>query len=181
MNAIGMIEVSSIAAGYEVSDAMVKAASVKLIECLPLCPGKFIVLVGGEVSDVASAVEYGKEIAVDCIIDDLIIPNVHPQIFKAINATSKTEDMDALGIIETFTIASGIIAADAAVKSAAVDLIELRLSRGQGGKAYFTMTGDVGAVKAAVEAGMDAIHEHGTIVKSVVIPSPHPDLFPFLF
>ena len=59
MNAIGLIEVSSIAKGFEVSDAMIKAASVKLMECMPVCPGKFFSLVGGDVADVKSAVETG--------------------------------------------------------------------------------------------------------------------------
>jgi microcompartment protein CcmL/EutN len=181
MNSIGLVEVSSIAIGYLAGDAMVKTASVKLIECIPLCPGKFIILVGGEVADVISAVQAGKEIADDCMIDSLVIPNVNPQVFKAINGTTSIESIDALGIFETFTIASGIIAADAAVKAASVDLLELRLSRGQGGKAFFTVTGDVGAVKASIEAAKDAISNHGSLVRSAVIPSPHSELMEFLF
>lgn len=181
MNAIGLVEINSIASGFETSDSMVKAAMVKLMECLPICPGKFMIIVGGEVADVASSVETGREIAGSSIIDSMVIPNIHPQVFKAINATSRIEAIEALGIIETFTIASGIIAADAAVKAAAVDLVELRLSRGQGGKAYFTLTGDVGAVEASVQAGVEAIKQQGSLVRSVVMPSPHKDLYEFLY
>ncbi len=181
MNAIGLIELSSIAAGFETSDAMIKTASVKLIECLPICPGKFMVLVAGDVADIQSSVETGRVVAGANMIDSLIIPNIHKQVFPAINSVNRIERIDALGIVETFTIASGIIAADAAVKAAAVDLIEVRLSRGQGGKVYFTLTGGVSAVEAAVKAGTEAVCQSGSLVKSVVIPSPHSDLYQYLY
>lgn len=181
MDSIGLIELSSIAAGYLVSDAMVKAASVKILEALPICPGKFIVLVGGEVADVNNAVEVGEEIAEDALVDSFVIPRVHPQVFAALNAVSQFDRIGALGVVETFTIAAGIVAADEAVKTAAVDLVEIRLSRGQGGKAFFTLTGDVAAVKAAVEAGIEKIIDSGMLLKHVVIPSPHQELLEFLY
>ncbi|NLL48717.1 MAG: BMC domain-containing protein [Firmicutes bacterium] len=181
MDSIGLIELNSIAVGFYAADAMVKAASVKIIEALPICPGKFMVLVGGEVADITNAVEVGVEVAGDTIVDSFIIPRVHPQVFGAINAVSQVPAIQALGIVETFTIASGIIAADAAVKAAAIDLVEIRLSRGQGGKAYFSLTGEVGAVAAAVEAAVDRIGDSGLLLKAVTIPSPHTDLMDFLY
>lgn len=181
MNAIGMLELSSIAAGFETGDAMIKSASVKLLECMPVCPGKFIVLVGGAVADVKSSVEAGSSTGGVYLIDSMVIPNVHPQVFKAVNAVGKIEKIDALGIIETFTVASAIIAADYAVKAADVELIEIRLSRGQGGKSYITLTGSVSAVEASVNAGADTARTNGALVKSVVIPSPHRDMHEFIY
>ncbi|MGB9826680.1 MAG: BMC domain-containing protein, partial [Desulfofundulus sp.] len=99
-------------------------------------------------------------------------PNVHPSVFPAITATSQVDELQALGIIETFTVASLIIAADASAKAAEVQLIEIRLAAGLGGKSYVTMTGDVAAVKSAVEAGTQRVASQGLLVDSVVIPSP---------
>ena len=181
VDSIGLVELSSIATGFLVGDMMIKASSVKILEALPICPGKFIVLVGGQVADVINAVEVGVEYAGDSIVDSFIIPRIHHQVFAAINAVTDISKIEALGIVETFTIAAGIIAADAAVKAAAVDLVEIRLSRGQGGKAYFTLTGEVGAVQAAVEAGVAEVIHSGLVVKYVIIPSPHGELLDFLY
>lgn len=181
MNSIGLVELSSIAAGFLVSDAMVKASSVKILEALPICPGKFIVLIGGDVADVKNSVEVGLEIAQESIVDSFVIPRIHSQVFSALNGVSEFEAINALGIVETFSIAAGILAADAAVKAASVDLLEIRLSRGQGGKAYFTLTGEVAAVQAAVDAAAQEIVDTGMLLKQVVIPSPHNELFDFLY
>ena len=85
-------------------------------------------------------------------------------------------DIEALGIIETFSVASCIIAADAAAKKANIKLIDIRLANALGGKAYVTLTGEVGAVRSAVNAGCNTIKEDGILLRRVVIPNPHEDL-----
>ena len=84
--------------------------------------------------------------------------------------------MDALGIIESFSVTSLIEAADAAAKAADVQLIELRLAMALGGKAFATMTGSVSAVQAAVDAGAEVVSAKGLLVNKVVIPRPHKNL-----
>jgi microcompartment protein CcmL/EutN len=84
--------------------------------------------------------------------------------------------LQALGILESFTVSALIEGADAAVKSANVQLIEMRLAMALGGKAFATMTGSVAAVTAAVEAGAQRIGKKGVLVNRVVIPSPRPEL-----
>jgi microcompartment protein CcmL/EutN len=59
MNAVGLIELNSIASGFEVTDAMLKAADVELIVSRTICSGKYMVIVGGEVAAVRSAVDSG--------------------------------------------------------------------------------------------------------------------------
>jgi len=81
-----------------------------------------------------------------------------------------------LGIIECFSVASLIVAADTAAKAAGVELIEVRTAMGIGGKSFVTMTGDVSSVKAAVEAGVATLSEKGMLVEMAIIPSPHPHL-----
>jgi microcompartment protein CcmL/EutN len=175
-NAIGLIELSSVAKGFEVTDALIKAAQSELVEAHSVCPGKFIVLITGTTADVESSIARGLEVAEDTFIDKLVIPNIHEQLIPAIRGTSDVSDIDSLGIIETFSAASSIIAADASAKKAEVRLIDVRLANALGGKAYVTMTGDVGSVRSAVNAGCSAIKGEGILIRRVVIPQPHRDL-----
>lgn len=174
--AIGLVELNSIARGFLTCDTMVKTAQVDLIETLTICPGKFMILVGGEVGAVKASVDAGVMQAGETIVDHLLIPNIHHDVFPAINAATSIDNVEALGIFETFTVASGIIAADAAVKTASVRLIELRLGKGIGGKSFFTLTGQVSDVKAAIDAGKGLIVNEGVYVGSEVIPRPDPAL-----
>ena len=177
MNAIGMIETNSIPAGIEAGDVMLKAADVRLVTAQAVCAGKYIVLVAGDVAAVKSSVADAKPTAGNYLVDDIVIPNVHEQVISALSACTEVNTTNALGIIETYSLASAVICADAAVKAADVDLIEIRLGRGLGGKSFITLTGDVAAAKAAVAAAESAGEEHGMVANTVVIPSPHPDLF----
>lgn len=181
MNAIGIIESSSIAKGFEICDAMAKASNVSILEAAPVCPGKFMIIIGGLVADINYSVKVGMEIAGSCLIDHLVIPNIHPQVFEAINGTSDIGAVDAIGIIETYSIASGVSAADISVKAADVDLIEVRLSRGMGGKTFILMTGSVADVKSAVASACEITEQDGLLAACTVIPSPHEDLKKYLF
>lgn len=174
--AIGLIEMSSIARGFETADAMLKAADVILVMARTICSGKYIALVAGDVAAVESSVAAGLDVAKESAIDDLVIPNVHPAIFPAINATGITAKKGAMGIVESFSVASLIEGADAAAKAAAIDLLEMRLAMALGGKAFVTFTGDVAAVEAAVSAASEVISRKGLLVNRVVIPSPRDEI-----
>jgi microcompartment protein CcmL/EutN len=172
----GLIELTSIAAGYEVTDAMLKASNVSLVISRSICSGKYMVLVQGDVADVQAAVEAGQRTGNFSLIDSFVIPNVHETIAPAIAGHNKVESLEALGIIESFSVASLIEAADAAVKSANVRLIEIRLAMALGGKAFCTLTGNVAAVRNAVEAGAAVVASRGLLTNKVVIPNPRPEL-----
>ncbi len=176
-NAIGMLEYSSIAKGIGSADEMLKAAAVELVISRTICSGKFINLVAGDVQAVKSSVAAGENYGLEAVIDSFIIPNVHPDVFPALAGSTQIEKLDALGIIESFSVASLIEGADAAAKAAEVKLIEIRLAMALGGKAFVTLTGEVGAVEAAVEAGAEVVSKAGTLVNTVVIPSPREELF----
>ncbi|MBN2407526.1 MAG: BMC domain-containing protein [Elusimicrobia bacterium] len=175
-NAIGLIELCSVAKGFEVTDALLKTAGSELVEAHSVCPGKFIVLITGSTADVESSLKSGLNLAEDALVDKLIIKNVHDQLVPAIRGTSDVSEIGALGIIETFSVASCIIAADSAAKAADIRLIDVRLANALGGKAYVTMTGDVASVRSAVNAGCGSIKEEGILIRRVIIPSPHKDL-----
>lgn len=175
-NSMGLMELSSIAAGFQVTDAMLKAADVELLLARTICSGKYMVVVRGDVAAVESAVGAGMTAGDFSVIDKFIIPNIHETIFPAISGLTKIEHLDALGIIESFSVASLVEGADAMAKSANIRLIEVRLAMALGGKAFASCTGSVSAVSAAVEAGARAIARKGMLVNKVVIPNPRPEL-----
>ncbi|MCZ2076729.1 MAG: BMC domain-containing protein [Bryobacteraceae bacterium] len=173
---IGLIELGSIAAGFQVADAMLKAADVDLVLARTICSGKYMVMVRGDVAAIQAAVDAGSQAGDFSVIDTFVIPNVHETIFPAISGITKVERLEALGVIESFSVASLIEGADAAVKAANVELLEVRLAMALGGKAFATLTGTVAAVNAAVEAGARAIARKGLLVNKVVIASPRQEL-----
>ena len=176
MNAIGLIELSSIASGFQAADAMLKTSAVELLLSRSICSGKYMVLVGGDVAAVRASVDSGKEASRGMVIDTFVIPNVHQDVFPAISGVTEVDLLEALGIVESFSVASLIEAADAAVKTARVRLIEIRLAMALGGKAFVTMTGDVASVTSAVDAAAAVCSERGLLVNKVVIPNPRKEL-----
>ncbi len=176
MESLGMVELNSIARGIEAGDAILKTANVKLVGAYASCPGKYVVMVRGQVAAVKSAIEVGTKSAGKSLVNDIIIANIHPQVFSALSSTSDFESKGAVGIVETYSLATAVLVSDAAVKAANVDLIEIRLGRGLGGKAFIVLTGDVSSVTAAVEAAVVANKEDGMIAHTAIIPRINKDM-----
>jgi microcompartment protein CcmL/EutN len=176
MIAVAAIETSSIAQGALAGDAMVKTAEVDLVHACTLSPGKFWVLIAGEVATVRAAFQRGVAVAADTLLDSLFIPQLHDGVLPALQGTATPADDDALGVIETLTAAAAIVAADCAAKAAAVTLRELRLANGLGGKGVLFLSGDVSNVQAAVEAGRAEALAKGMLARAIVIPRLHPQM-----
>ena len=180
---IGVLELNSIVQGIYVADRMCKVSAVNLIDAFPVCPGKYMILITGDVGAVKRAVEVGEDESTDFYVDSLIIPNIHEDIIPAIMGATKVDvsKINAIGAIESFTVASCIIAADTSAKEAAVKLIEIRLAKGLGGKSFFTLTGEIADVKAAISAGREILAANGAFLNSVIVPSPNEQIWEKLF
>lgn len=176
--AIGMVEFSSIARGIYSADQMVKISDVEIVTAQTICPGKYIALVHGDIGAVEDSVNIGEQTSEEFFVDSLVIPNVHEGVFPAISGATMPENISALGIVETFSVATMVSVADIILKAAEIEAIEIRLGTGLGGKAFFTFTGDVGSVKTAVEAGKEFAQGKGLMVDAEVIPSPSKLLLP---
>ena len=176
LRTIGCIELNSIAMGMYAADEMVKSAEVELVLARPTCPGRYLAVVTGDTGAVTNAVEKGRAIGGEMLIDWFIIPSVHGDVIPALNGTGIVEAVNALGIIETCSTASCILAADAAAKAGQIDIIEIRSAAGLAGKAFVTISGDVGSVEASVQAGIERIRDTSPIVSHIVIPSPAEEL-----
>jgi microcompartment protein CcmL/EutN len=175
-NAIGIIETSSIAAGFQIADTILKTANVEMVVNRTICPGKYMVVIGGDVDAVNASVEAGLATAAHTAVDHLVIANVHPSVFPAISGVSHLPELKALGVIEGFTVASVIEAADAAVKATPIQLVTIHLAMAIGGKGFVSLTGDVAAVEEAVQIGAAAIERKGLLVEKVVIPAPRREI-----
>jgi microcompartment protein CcmL/EutN len=179
IDSIGLVELSSVARGYTVEDAMIKAANVKIIMARTICSGKFLVAVAGDSDAVSASLDSAAKAGRGAIIEKRHITRVHHSIFPAImgNVALDPETAGALGIIETFSASSIIDVADAAVKSANVILFRVHLAMALGGKGFVLMTGDVASVETAVQVGSDVAGEDGILVDRQVIARPAKELF----
>ncbi len=175
---IGAIELSSIGIGYQIEDEMLKAASVELLIARTICSGKYLIVLGGSVSDAEAAVQTGLASAGEAIIDHMLIPNVHEGLFPALgqSVVLGPGDPGALGVIETFSAISALSAADVAAKAARVTLIRIHVAMALGGKGLCLMTGSVADVRAGVQAAADDVRRRGLLVSEVVIPRPSREL-----
>lgn len=176
-HAVGVIELKSIAKGVEATDAALKSAGIQLVSAHPACPGKFEMIITGPISDVTAALDHVKGRFEDNMVDSSIMGRIDAQVIEALFGTQAPEKKGSLGIVETFSAASAIKAADVAVKTSNVSIYELRVSRGMGGKGIVLLTGDVGDVTAAVEAGAAYAKGQGLFNNSTVIAAPHADLW----
>lgn len=170
--AIGMVELHTVSAGVQSADMMLKTAEVDVIESQTVCPGKYIVIISGELSAVKASVDSVRAKFDSKLMGSFILGNPHESIFPALYGASKIENVKALGVLETFNASDIIVAADAAAKTSLVDLIELRVARGMCGKSYMFITGDVAAVNAAIEKAKQEVSDNGMYLDSSVIPNP---------
>ena len=177
---IGVLEFTSIAAGIRALDAMVKAAPVTVLDTKTICPGKYVVLITGEVAAVDASLTAGKETSRPFLIDELFIPNLNFRVIPGIKGKVELADWDALGVIESFSVTASIEAADIAAKQADIQIPEIRLATGMGGKSYVKVVGAVEDVEAAVRAGVDYVQGKGLLCQQVIIPRPHPDIRRFV-
>ena len=179
IDTIGVVELSSVARGFVVQDAMLKAAAVELLMARTICSGKYIVAVSGDAASVAASVDAGATAGTGAVIEKRRITRVHPSIFPAIlgNVYLDAGQAGALGVIETFSASSILEVADAAVKTADVTLFRVHLAMALGGKGFVLLTGDVASVTAAVEAGARVAGEDGILVDRAVIAAPSRELF----
>jgi microcompartment protein CcmL/EutN len=175
-NAIGIIETSSIAKGFEISDSILKAANVELVVNRTICPGKYMVLISGSVDAVQASIESGIRTAAHTLVDHFVIPNVHPSVFPAISGVGHLPELKALGVVESFSVASIIEAADAAVKATNIQLVTLHLAMAIGGKGFVTFTGDVASVEEGARIAAAVIEKKGLLVERTVIAKPRKEL-----
>lgn len=173
--ALALLEFDSVAAGIVAGDAMVKRAPLGDLVAGTVQPGHYLVLVAGDVASVDEAIQAGVEVSGHAEIDRVFLPDVHADVVEAIRGRREHGDIEALGIIETTSVASVLEAADAGIKGADVVLMEIFMADGLGGKGYVLFGGAVHDVEAAVEIGSGRVPP-GHLTAASVISQIHGDM-----
>ncbi len=173
--ALALLEFSSIAAGVLAADAMVKKAPLDIVRAGTVQPGRFLVLVGGPVAEVEEAQRAGLDAAPEVLTDHIFLPGVHPDVVRALAGGRSIQPDDALGVIETANVPAAIHAADKGVKGALVNLMEVRLADGLGGKGIVLFTGVVADVEAALDLAEAAL-QPAQMVRRVLISQLHNEI-----
>lgn len=171
--AIGLVEVASIARGMVVLDGMVKRAPADVVDNWTASPGKYLILLAGEVAEVDESMQAGVAAAAEHLLDSVFLPQPDAAVMPAILGETDQAAAHSLCIVETAMAASAIRSADAAVKATGVSLLELRLATGLGGKAYYVLGGALHLIEAAAEAGAQAAG--GQLINVELIANPAPD------
>lgn len=174
--AIALIEFSSIATGVIAGDAMVKKSPISMLKAGTVSRGKYLVLIGGSTASVEESFKEGLSVGAAAIVDKVFLPDIHPQVLDAMLGIRNKVIYESFGIIETTSIAAAIEAADAGIKGAVVDIIEIRMGDALGGKAFVMLNGKVEDVEAAVEIGMNAITNKALWRNKTIIPSLHSEM-----
>ncbi len=173
--ALGLFELESLARGVVVADALVKQAAVHLSIAEAVTPGKYLLVFTGPVAEVQEAFGAGVEAGGHLIVDRLLLPHVAEALIEALQGRFQPAAHEAVGIVETHTVAATLLAGDVALKHATVTLTSLQLARGIGGKGWFTLSGVQHDVEAALEAVARAVAPPG-LVATELIQRPHPEL-----
>jgi microcompartment protein CcmL/EutN len=173
--AIALLEFDSVAAGIVAGDAMIKRAPLTDIVAGSVQPGHYLVLVAGDTASVEEAIGAGLETSGESLLDRVFLPDVHADVVRALRGGRVPGPVEALGIVETTSVASVLEAADAGVKGAAVDILDVYVADGLGGKAYVLFGGTVSDAEAAVEIGAGRVPK-GHLVRNEVISRLHPDM-----
>lgn len=186
MEAVGVIELTSIGLGLAAQDALLKAGDVKLLLARTICSGKYIMAFTGPLAETQAALQAGLDAIPEGLIDHCLVAQIHPQVFKALGhavelhvpfAAGQNERPKAVGVIETYSGVSILEAADTAAKAGNVTLLKIHLAMALGGKGYCLMAGSVLDVQTAVRAGADMARAKGLLVSAITIPGPSPELF----
>lgn len=174
--AIALLEFESVALGMRAGDAMVKRAPVDIAIAGTIHPGNYLVLVAGDVACVDEAYRAGLELGDGVLLDDLYLPAVHPEVVQAVTGHHGPTAGEALGVVETRSVAAAVHAADIGLKGAEVSLVEIRLADRLGGKGYCVFSGGLSEVEAAVELAVARLEPSGNLIASVVIPQFHDEM-----
>ena len=173
---LGVIELNSTAAGFHALDEMLKTDPIIIIDARTICFGKYLIVFTGDVASVEYAFKKGLEIGEKFIVDSLFLPMIHPELIDAIGNIKQTNTWGAIAIIETSTVTSAIEAADIAAKNGEIEIIEIRLANGYGGKSYLKIIGSLDNVQSATEAGIKKLIAKDLLRSKVIIPQPEKEI-----
>lgn len=180
IDVIGVLELSSMADGLNTLDAVVKESPVTILRAEPVNPGKYLIMITGDVASVEAAMDIGLVIAGNSIVDHILLKNLDDQIIPAIKICRSPENWDAIGLLETSSVAAAVEAADLAVKEAEIHIIGIVTGNETGGKALVKISGSIGDINSAMSIAVLMLRNKNQLYKDIIIPGPHIDIKGFV-
>ncbi|MFI5119207.1 MAG: BMC domain-containing protein [Thermoanaerobaculia bacterium] len=150
--ALAMLLLDEVPPGLAVLDALAKEADVEVLQTGTIHGGRYLILFGGEVGPVERSWRRALDVAGSHAVDEVLLPHAEARLVPAIGAgvIRWPAPGDTLGVLQAATPPALVRAVDAALKGALVDLVELRLGDGLGGKAIASLWGETHDVEAAI-------------------------------
>jgi len=182
-DAVALVELTGVAAGYYVLDRMLKHSPIEIIEANLVEPGKFLILYTGGVAEVEEAHQLILQDRSEQIIEELILPFAHPSLLlglKGEELRQTADEYDCLGVIETMCVTGSLLGADRAIKDAGVSLVGIRIAGGLGGRAFYIVCGAQHDVEMALDISEQQVVEKGGLRRRELIPRPHQDMIEWL-
>jgi microcompartment protein CcmL/EutN len=157
--AVAMLDICDVPVGLRALDALAKEAPVQVLGAGTVQPGRFLLLFRGQVEPVQMAFSRARDLASPSLLDAVLLPRCEERILPAaLDARLRWPvPGDTAGLVQTASPPTLLGAVDAALKGACVDLVELRVADGLGGKSIATLWGEIFDVQAALSLALDAI------------------------
>ena len=174
--ALALIELDSVPSGIFTADAMLKEAPVSILKSGTVHNGKYLILVGGTVASVELAFSKGMGKGKEHLLDAVFLPNIHDEVYEACLGERKNCGSEALGVMEVATVSAILKGADAAMKGAKIELVELRLADDLGGKSIAIYAGKVEEVETALSLSESVLENTEYILSQTIIPRIDPEI-----
>jgi len=156
-----MLDIGDVPPALVALDALAKEALVEVIARGTIQPGRFAILFAGEVEPVERSFYKGQSLSRASLRDSVLLPHAEERLVPAIAeaALRWPAPGDTLGVIQLGFPPTLLRAVDAALKGALVELIQLRLGDGLGGRGIALLWGETHDVEAALELAEAAAFE----------------------
>ncbi len=171
---LGAFETATVARGVVALDALLKRAPLAVLAARTVSPGRYLVLVHGGEAEVEEGLGAAVDGAGEDLVDQVVLYDPHPGLAAALRRAGPTPVRDALGVIETATVAAALHGADRALKELGLQLTGLRLGSGLTGKGVFIVTGPLDAVDALPDFLPSLLDRR--LLRLELVRQPHPDL-----
>jgi microcompartment protein CcmL/EutN len=171
-NTICIIESSSVSVGYKAMDEMVKMSGINIFSSGIRNPGRFLLMAEADEASLKAAYDIGVEICGQWLVDSVILYNIVPEVLRTIDKLNKNVKINTLGIVEVKTMASTILCADVACKSADVEIVKLTISDQMHGAGFFAISGETSDMEAAIEASVRVACEAKVFINSSMFQNP---------
>jgi microcompartment protein CcmL/EutN len=154
-----MLDIDDVPRGLLTLDLLVKEAEVVVYSAGTVQAGRYLILFGGEVAPVEVSFYRAVDIAKAALIDGVLLPYAEPRIAPAVLEGAQRWPCpgDSLGVLQSGSSPTMLRCVDAALKGAEVDLMQLRIADGLGGRAIATLWGATHDVEAAIELAERAV------------------------